>query len=67
MKVGDLVVRRSKLVREAVGEGIVVGTEERDRGRQPGFPTLFYQVQWFRFQAPSWYDGPELEVISESR
>jgi hypothetical protein len=62
MKVGDLVVRRNDLVREAVGEGIVVDTQE-----QPGLPTLFYQVQWFRYQAPSWYDGPELEVISESR
>ena len=62
MKVGDLVVRRNELVREAVGEGIVVDTQE-----QPGRPALFYQVQWFRFQAPSWYDGPELEVISESR
>ena len=62
MKVGDLVVRRNDLVREAVGEGIVVDTQE-----QPGLPTLFYQVQWLRYQAPSWYDGPELEVISESR
>ena len=64
MKVGDLVVRRNDLVREAVGKGIVISAKE-----QSGL--LFYQVQWLTLSdhhiGLMWYDGPELEVISESR
>ncbi len=62
MKVGDLVTRRNELVRETVGRGIVIDTQE-----QHGLPYSLYQVQWLRLHEPGWYDGPELEVISESR
>ena len=62
MKVGDLVTRRNELVREAVGRGIVIDTQE-----QHGLPYNLYQVQWLRLRGRLWYDGPELEVISESR
>ena len=61
MKVGDLVLRTDVLVRLSLGAGIIVAKNE-------SAGTLFYQVKWSRENCDMyWYDGPELEVINESR
>ncbi len=62
MKVGDLVLRTDVLVRLSLGAGIIVAKNTNRDG------TLFYQVKWSRENCDMyWYDGPELEVINESR
>ena len=63
MKVGDLVMRNDRLVRDSLGAGIVIKIQE------PGADNLpFYQVKWQRGATDLyWYDGPELEVVSETR
>ncbi len=63
MKVGDLVMRNDRLVRESLGAGIIVKIDNTSKKDMP-----FYQVIWQRGAAHAhWYDGPELEVINEAR
>ena len=63
MKVGDLVKRTNTLVRDSLGAGLVVDIQETGISAAP-----FYQVKWQRGAVELyWYDGPELEVISETR
>ena len=63
MKVGDLVMRNDRLVRDSLGTGIVTNVQDTAERNMP-----FYQVMWQRGTTDLyWYDGPELEVISESR
>jgi hypothetical protein len=63
VKVGDLVMRNDRLVRDSLGAGIIVRVEE------PGpIDCPFYQVKWLRGTVDLyWYDGPELEIISGNR
>lgn len=63
MKVGDLVIRTSDLVRNSLGTGVVINIQESGDYDAP-----YYQVLWSRDDIDLyWYDEPELEVISESR
>ena len=63
MKVGDLVMRNDRLVRDSLGAGIVINVQNTGERNMP-----FYQVMWSRGTTDLyWYDGPELEVINESR
>ena len=63
MKVGDLVMRNDRLVRESLGAGIIVKIDNTSKEDMP-----LYQVIWQRGTIDLyWYDGPELEVINESR
>ena len=63
MKVGDLVRRANYLVRDSLGSGVVIKVDEAGVHSMP-----FYQVVWQRGATDLyWYDGPELEVISETR
>ena len=60
MKVGDLVRRANYLVRDSLGTGVIVKTIKSDEYAAP-----YYQVFWSQEVDLFWYDGPELEVISE--
>ena len=63
MKVGDLVMRNDRMVRDSLGTGIIIRTQETGVSALP-----FYQVVWQRGTSDLyWYDGPELEVVSEAR
>lgn len=63
MKVGDLVMRNDRLVRESLGAGVIVKVDNTSKKDMP-----FYQVIWQRGATDLyWYDGPELEVINEAR
>tara|TARA_A100001391_G_C4960952_1_gene249893 strand:+ start:316 stop:507 length:192 start_codon:yes stop_codon:yes gene_type:complete len=63
MKVGDLVMRIDRLVRDSLGVGIVINIQDTHEKDMP-----FYQVKWQRGTTDLyWYDGPELEVINEAR
>ena len=63
MKVGDLVMRNDRLVRDSLGTGIIIKTQETGDCNLP-----YYQVAWQRGTTDLyWYDGPELEVINEAR
>lgn len=63
MRVGDLVVRNDRLVKDSLGAGIIVKIDNTSNGDMP-----FYQVKWQRGTTDLyWYDGPELEVINEAR
>ena len=63
MKVGDLVMRTDRLVRDSLGAGVVINIQETHEKNMP-----FYQVMWQRGTTDLyWYDGPELEVINEAR
>ena len=63
MKVGDLVMRNDRLVRDSLGAGIIIKIQETGEKCLP-----FYQVVWQRGTSDLyWYDGPELEAISETR
>ena len=60
MKVGDLVMRNDRLVRDSLGPGLVINVQENEQKVLP-----FYQVIWQRGTTDLyWYDGPELELIS---
>ena len=62
MKVGDLVMRNDRLVRDSLGPGLVINVQENEQKVLP-----FYQVIWQRGATDLyWYDGPELELISEA-
>ena len=63
MKVGDLVMRTDRLVRDSLGVGIVINIQDTHEKNMP-----FYQVIWQRGATELyWYDSPELELISEAR
>ena len=63
MRVGDLVMRNDRLVRDSLGAGVIVKVDNTSSGDMP-----FYQVVWQRGATDLyWYDGPELEVVSETR
>ena len=66
MKVGDLVMRNDRLVRDSLGSGVVIKVDEAGVHNMP-----FYQVMWSSGVGDGeglyWYGRPELEVISESR
>ena len=63
MKVGDLVMRNDRLVRDSLGVGLVINIQDTHEKNMP-----FYQVAWQRGTTDLyWYDGPELEVINEAR
>ena len=63
MKVGDLVMRTNDLVRESLGAGVIIKIQDSDDYDAP-----YYQVLWPRDDVDLyWYDGPELEIINESR
>ena len=63
MKVGDLVMRNDRLVRDSLGTGIVTKIQKSIPYNLP-----FYQVRWQRGATDLyWYDGPELEVVSEAQ
>ncbi len=62
MKVGDLVRRANYLVRDSLGTGVIIKVDEAGVHNAP-----YYQVFWSREVDLFWYDGPELEVISEAR
>ncbi len=63
MKVGDLVRRANYLVRDSLGAGVIIKIQETGEKCLP-----FYQVVWQRGDSDLyWYDGPELEVVSETR
>jgi hypothetical protein len=61
VKVGDLVIRSNDLVKESVGRGIVLDSQESADGM------VYFEVQWFFNDERLWYGTLELEVISESR
>ena len=61
VKVGDLVRRANYLVRDSLGTGVIVKAIKSDEYAAP-----YYQVSWSRGVDLFWYDGPELEVISEA-
>ena len=63
MKVGDLVMRNDRLVRDSLGAGVIIKIQETGDFNLP-----YYQVVWQRGTSDLyWYDGPELEVVSETR
>ena len=62
MKVGDLVRRANYLVRDSLGTGVIIKAIKSDEYSAP-----YYQVFWSREVDLFWYDGPELEVVSEAR
>ena len=62
MKVGDLVMRNDRLVRDSLGTCVIVKAIMSDEYAAP-----YYQVFWSREVDLFWYDGPELELVSEAR
>ena len=63
MKVGDLVMRNDRLVKDSLGTGLIIKIQETGVSALP-----FYQVVWQRGTSDLyWYDGPELEIISADR
>ena len=63
MKVGDMVMRNDHMVRDSLGAGIIIKSQDTGVSALP-----LYQVMWQRGTTDLyWYDEPELEVINESR
>ena len=66
MKVGDLVMRNDRLVRDSLGSGVVIKVDEAGVHNMP-----FYQVMWSSGVGDGeglyWYGREELELVSESR
>ncbi len=61
MKVGDLVTRNDRLVKDSLGTGLIIKIQKTGVSAAP-----FYQVIWQRGTSDLyWYDEPELEVVSE--
>ena len=56
-------MRTDDLVRESLGAGVIIKIQDSDDYDAP-----YYQVLWPRDDVDLyWYDGPELEIINESR